>query len=198
MGKIFCLMGKSSSGKDTIYKYLIADQELRLKRIVPYTTRPIRQGEQEGVEYHFVNAEQMFEYEKSGQMIEKRAYETVHGTWYYFTVCEKQMNLETEDYLVIRTLESWRSMCRHFGRDKVIPVYIEVKNSIRRKRAIAREKEQKVPDYPEMRRRYRADGKDFSEKILTEEGIVKRFQNENLEMCLREIKLFIQSEMRYN
>ena len=124
--------------------------------------------------------------EAAGKVIELRAYETVHGTWYYFTVCEKQMNLETEDYLVIGTLESWRSMCRHFGRDKVIPVYIEVKNSIRRKRAIAREKEQKVPDYPEMRRRYR------------EEGIVKRFQNENLEMCLREIKLFIQSEMRYN
>lgn len=198
MGKIFCLMGKSSSGKDTIYKHLMADQALCLKRIVPYTTRPIRQGEQEGVEYHFVNIEHMFWLEKAGQVIEKRAYETVHGIWYYFTVCEKQIDLENENYLIIGTLESFRSMCRHFGRERVVPVYIEVKNSIRRKRAIAREKEQKVPDYPEMRRRYRADGKDFSEEHLREEGIVKRFQNEDLEICVNEIKLFIQSEMEYN
>lgn len=47
-------MGKSSTGKDTIYKRLLEDQELGLQRIVPYTTRPIREGEQEGVEYHFV------------------------------------------------------------------------------------------------------------------------------------------------
>ena len=57
MGKIFCLMGKSSTGKDTIYKRLLEDQELGLQRIVPYTTRPIREGEQEGVEYHFVSEE---------------------------------------------------------------------------------------------------------------------------------------------
>ena len=35
MGKIFCLMGKSSTGKDTIYKRLLEDQELGLRRIVP-------------------------------------------------------------------------------------------------------------------------------------------------------------------
>ena len=45
MGKIICLMGKSCAGKDTIYKRLLADRELRLKKIVPYTTRPIREGE---------------------------------------------------------------------------------------------------------------------------------------------------------
>ena len=47
-------MGKSSSGKDTIYKKLIQNKNLALKEIIPYTTRPIRVGEQDGVEYHFV------------------------------------------------------------------------------------------------------------------------------------------------
>ena len=55
MGKIICLMGKSCAGKDTIYKRLLADRELRLKKIVPYTTRPIREGEQEGVEYFYTD-----------------------------------------------------------------------------------------------------------------------------------------------
>ena len=45
MGKIFCLMGKSSTGKDTIYKMLRDEKALQLQTIVPYTTRPIRAGE---------------------------------------------------------------------------------------------------------------------------------------------------------
>lgn len=53
MGKIFCLMGKSSTGKDTIYKRLLGDQELGLQRIVPYTTRPIREGEPGGSRISF-------------------------------------------------------------------------------------------------------------------------------------------------
>ena len=198
MGKMIYLMGKSASGKNAVYTHLLENKVLNLKKVVPYTTRPIRAGEIEGTEYHFTDEEGYRKLEDAGMVIEARVYHTYYGPWYYFMVDDGNIDLSRENYLVIGTLESWRSMCRHFGRDKVIPVYIEVKNSIRRKRAIAREKEQKVPDYPEMRRRYRADGKDFSEKILTEEGIVKRFQNENLEMCLREIKLFIQSEMRYN
>ena len=54
MGKIFCLMGKSSTGKDTIYKMLRDEKALQLQTIVPYTTRPIRAGETEGVEYHLL------------------------------------------------------------------------------------------------------------------------------------------------
>ena len=49
MGRIFCLMGKSSSGKDTLYARL--SEKLHFSTIVPYTTRPIREGEEEGREY---------------------------------------------------------------------------------------------------------------------------------------------------
>lgn len=44
MGKIFYIMGKSSSGKDTIYRRLLEDKELELRNIILYTTRPMRQG----------------------------------------------------------------------------------------------------------------------------------------------------------
>lgn len=198
MGKIFCLMGKSSSGKDTIYKYLMGEDDLHLKRIVPYTTRPVRQGEEEGVEYHFVTEEQMRILEQAGKIVERRAYHTVHGIWYYFTVCEGQMDLEKDNYITIGTLESWRDMCSYFGREKMVSVYIEVGNMARIRRAFAREKEQPQPDYMEMRRRLRADRRDFSEQTLRKEGICRRFRNEELGKCLQEIKLFIKEEMRYN
>ena len=57
MGKIFCLMGKSSSGKDTVFKLLKEDKELKLKPVIPYTTRPKRNNEINGVEYYFINEE---------------------------------------------------------------------------------------------------------------------------------------------
>ena len=42
MGKMLYLMGKSSTGKDTVYRKLMEWKQLELKRVVPYTTRPIR------------------------------------------------------------------------------------------------------------------------------------------------------------
>ena len=57
MGKIFCLMGKSASGKDTIYRKLLTQEDPGLKRVIPYTTRPIRSGETDGDTYFFPDAE---------------------------------------------------------------------------------------------------------------------------------------------
>ena len=81
MGSIFCIVGKSSSGKDTIYKRLLENLSLHLKRIVPYTTRPIRAGEQEGVEYHFTTTERLSRLQEENSIIECRAYDTVYGVW---------------------------------------------------------------------------------------------------------------------
>ena len=105
MGKIFLLMGKSASGKDTIYTRLLNDKRLGLKPYVGYTTRPIRTREIEGVEYHFTTEEQLKEYENSGRLIEKRVYHTVHGDWYYYSV-DDGADLENNDYIYIGTLES--------------------------------------------------------------------------------------------
>ena len=74
--KIFFVLGKSCSGKDTIFRYLKNNKELNLKTIVGYTTRPMREGEQEGVEYHFVSREKLAEYRKQGKIIECRDYDT--------------------------------------------------------------------------------------------------------------------------
>ena len=80
MSKIFYFMGKSASGKDTIFKQ-IKERMPNLKTIVIYTTRPIREGEQEGVEYYFVDEKRLAELEAQGKVIELRAYNTVHGVW---------------------------------------------------------------------------------------------------------------------
>ena len=60
MGKIFYLMGKSSSGKDTIYNKLLQNKKLNLQKIVLYTTRPIRAGEENGIHYYYVDEKKKY------------------------------------------------------------------------------------------------------------------------------------------
>jgi guanylate kinase len=192
MAKIFCLMGKSSSGKDTIYKKLIQSEKPVLKEIVLYTTRPIRAGEQDGVEYHFVTEDQMLDMQEAGKIIEIRTYDTCLGRWHYFTADDENIRMEETDYVMIGTIESFLKIRDYYGKDNVIPIMINLDDGIRLQRALDREKGQDQPKYSEMCRRFLADETDFSLQKKTEAGIDKEFVNEDLEHCLSEIKEYIE------
>ena len=118
--RIFCLMGKSGTGKDTIYRELLSDGALPFERLVPCTTRPIRAGEQDGREYHFYSVEEFRALERAGKVIESRCYETVHGPWYYFTADDGQIDLARRSTLMIGTLESYLALRAYYGADKVV------------------------------------------------------------------------------
>lgn len=187
MAKIFVLMGKSSTGKDTVYKRL-RESSLEFKNVVIYTTRPMRQGETEGVEYHFVSEETRDNYCQTGKVIERRDYNTVYGMWSYFTVDDGQIDVAGDSkYLVIGTLESYEKFVDYYGKEIVVPIYIEVDDRTRIHRAIEREDMQEIPKYSEMCRRFLADEKDFSEELLVKCGIDKRFANYDLDVCVEEI-----------
>ncbi|MCM1065586.1 MAG: guanylate kinase [Eubacterium sp.] len=191
MGRIVYLMGKSSSGKDTIFKRLLADRELGLKTIVPYTTRPIRRGEQDGLEYFFTDEDGYRELKESGKIIEERTYRTFQGRWRYFTIDDGQIRWDGQNYIMIGTLEAYLKMKEYFGEDRMLPVMIELEDGIRLERALSRERKQKPPQYEEMCRRFLADSEDFSEEKIREAGIRRRFQNDDLERCLAEISAYI-------
>ena len=190
MGKIYYVMGKSSSGKDTIYKELLK-RHPEFHTIVPYTTRPIREGEHDGVEYYFVDEKRLKEMQQAGQVIEVRSYNTKCGIWTYFTADDGQIDLEQYDYLVIGTLVSYEAMKRYFGKNVLVPIYIEVEDGERLCRALEREKKQQVPRYAEMCRRFLADEKDFAENNLQRAEITYRFENADLSDCLTKIENYI-------
>lgn len=195
MGKIFYIMGKSSSGKDTIYNQLIKDKDLNLNTITGYTTRPMREGEKNGKEYFFVNEEELNRLDKIGKVIEKRCYETVYGMWYYFTVDDENVDLDNKNYVLIGTLESYEKVRGYYGSNIVIPIYINVEDGQRLIRAITRESKQNIPKYEELCRRFLADCKDFSEEKLKELNIIKYYENNELEMCYNEIKTDIAKQI---
>lgn len=191
MSKIYYIMGKSSSGKDTIYKELKKDFP-ELRTVTLYTTRPAREGEKNGAEYYFVTKDILDRYRDGGKLIELRTYHTVCGDWHYATVDDGQMELEKADYLMIGTLESYEKMKDYYGANVLVPLYIEVEDGMRLKRAIEREEKQEIPRYDEVCRRFLADKEDFSEENLKKAGITRRYYNVDKIQCLEEIKKVIQ------
>lgn len=183
MGQIFYILGKSATGKDSLYKSL---RRLcpRLRPVIPYTTRPIREGEQEGVEYHFTTEKKLDELRQNGNVIEMRTYQTIFGPWSYATVQDGQIDLKKESYLMIGTLESYLNTRSFFGEKAMVPLYIHVEDGERLSRALARERQQKSPRYAELCRRFLADEEDFKEEKLRQAGIGKQFENDSLEDCL--------------
>ena len=193
--KIVYIMGKSSSGKDTIFKKL--KEKLNFNTYIMYTTRPIREGEKEGITYHYISNEKMQRYiegKEKEKLIEYRTYQTVHGPWTYATIADEQFQSD-KNMLMLGTLESYEKMKNVF-KNELIPIYIEVEDGLRLERAIKREKQEKEPKYAELCRRFLADSKDFSEENLKKAGINKRFQNIDLEKCINEIEKEIQTNIK--
>ena len=196
MGKIFCLMGKSSSGKDTIFKEISNEKELDLNPIVLYTTRPKRTNETNGLEYFFINEDKLRQFELEGKVIECRKYDTVHGPWYYSTIDDGQINLEKNNYIAIVTLEAYNNFKEYFGIENVYPIYINIEDQVRLERALAREKSQINPNYNELCRRFLADSIDFSAENLAQAGISKEYINIDLNQCIKNIKSDIEKEIQ--
>lgn len=187
MGKIYVLMGKSATGKDTVFKRLIGMKELALCTVVGYTTRPIRRGEANGKEYFFVDVEKWRELQADGKVIESRTYHTVAGDWHYFTVDDGQIDLKGQDYLFISTLSGYEQLRRFYGEEAVLPLYVEVEDDQRLWRSICRERRQAKPNYEEVCRRFLADQQDFAEEEIVRAGILKRYKNTDLEECVKAI-----------
>ena len=93
------LFGKQGSGKTTIADILVSKHGF--KKIVTYTTRPIRNGEVDGVDYHFISKDKFLELVEAKFFLEFREYETlvngVSDIWYYgsprWTIDDKQQTI---------------------------------------------------------------------------------------------------------
>ena len=190
MNEIVFIMGKSASGKDRIYRELSEDKALGLNKITMYTTRPLRSGEAEGREYHFVDDDTAKRLENENKIIEIRCYDTVFGVWKYFTADDGQIDLASgKRYIVIGTLEAYDKFCEYYGNEHIMPIYIEVDDGVRLIRAVKREMEQENPHYEELCRRFLADAKDFSEENIRKSGITRRFANNGeFDDCVDEIR----------
>lgn len=171
MRRIYCIVGPSAVGKDTLYKALLRTRGDKLTPVIPSTTRPMRTGEVNGVDYHFVTMDELAALEAEGRVIEKREYHTTQGLWVYFTM---KFDLAGErDYVLISTLEGAERLQAHYGAEHVTVVFLRLDAGVRLSRSIARERQQRSPDYAEVCRRFLADEQDFApEKVERLKNVV--------------------------
>lgn len=132
---ILLFVGKSASGKDTYVQEMV---NKGYKRILGYTCRPIREGEQDGVDYNFVSKEEFLSLIDNNKILEYRTYDTnvngVKETWYYGSPIVNP----SEKYVGIVDVDGANTYIEKYGEDNIIPVYITVSDKIRTQRAMSR------------------------------------------------------------
>ena len=139
--KIFTLLGYSSVGKDTILKQVLKDMD-DVKPIISTTTRPMRKGETEGVEYYFIDDTEFFR--RGTDFVEQRIYYTKvkengvekDATWRYGI---ERAELEKDDYLiVIVDSVGYKELKNYVGNNKIVPIFISAPQEELKARALAR------------------------------------------------------------
>ena len=159
MRNLTTLIGASASGKDTVMNRLV--KEFDVKPVISYTTRPIRDCEIQGREYHFITEEEFERMKNNDEFIETRVYKTVNGNWYY-GLPKSGIDLEDDnnyitilDFDGLLELETW---LRSIGQiDKLTSIYIDVTEQNRLIRSLNREQNMTKKQVDEVIRRYHND-----------------------------------------
>lgn len=155
---IYILFGKSGVGKSTLYKKLINDEELDLTPILTYTTRPPRQGEIDGIDYHFLTENEFHCLEEEGELLESHSYTVANGDIWYYGIAKKDFANDKEKIIIAdpHNIKAIINECRKH-KYKVSSFLIEVGEFVRKERLSKRGDNDK-----EIRRRMKADDKDFA------------------------------------
>ena len=193
----FCIMGESSSGKDTIVNNLLKINPSIIKNTM-YTTRPMRTNECNYIDYVFISEKEFIKKIEDNAFMEHRKYRLItHNgekvTYYYGHIQCYSPNI------MIGTPELYRKISKN-PNYIVIPILIKVPEIVRFKRGLMRERSMDNPNYKEFFRRFFQDMKDFSYKNIKKCNIKKSnvFYNINLKNTYRQINKLIHIELERN
>lgn len=143
------LIGKTASGKDTILNEIVKQG---YKKLVTYTTRPMRSGEAEGINYHYISKEDFLSKEHNGFFAETTSYNVATGeTWYYGSDLE-DFNM---DKVMIVNPDGVKRISKIKSLNPVV-FYIQADEEVIRKRLLKR-----GDDKDESERRIVSDDRDF-------------------------------------
>ena len=154
---IIAIMGKSASGKDSLLKALLQEPQFKeAKPIISCTTRPIRENEINGIDYHFLTNEQFTNLVLSNRMLEA----TVFNDWCYGTSID---SLSTSGINIGVFNPEGCEALRQNENITLCLIYVEATDKTRLLRSLNREKN---PDCHEIVRRFNADEMDFCEEEI--------------------------------
>lgn len=158
---IVILCGKSGAGKDRIMKDFI--KRVAATPIVSYTTRPMREGEVNHREYHFITEDAFEGLREAGRFSEVREYNTLVGgkpdVWHYGSPI---VNPRSTLLVTILDMQGVQEYINFYGKDNCFVVYVDVSNEERERRA----RERGSFDKTEWDRRMKDDAAKFSDEVI--------------------------------
>ena len=191
---IFCILGKSSVGKDTLINR-VTTMNINLSKIIPITTRPPRRYEKNGHDYHFTDQKSFMKMIDSGNLMEHRKYDVVNKsgnneTWFYGTAFPKSPVSILTGSLVTYEMITSNPKVRDYD---IYPIYITIPDEERLYRMILREKKNWQPNYREVARRFLSDNSDFSDEKLESLSIndINTFTNMDIDVVTDKINRYI-------
>lgn len=147
---IICILGKSNAGKTVFANYL--SKHFNIHRVVTTTTRKPRDGEIDGVHYHFLTKEEANEQIKEGRYVEYDIFNSqIYGCRY------EDFNVEG-NLLIVITPIGYKALKKVF-KDNVIGIYINPPFTVRIKRILKRDKGR----YIEAIKRFLSDMNEFKD-----------------------------------
>lgn len=149
------LVGKSCSGKDSVVKIL---NSMGYTRVSTCTTRPMRTGEINGVDYYFISQDEFMRMVEKGDFAEYRTYDTEKGMWLYGSRIN-DYKYATEKVIIL-TPEGLVNIRKKYPNLPIIAIYLDVSNKELKRRMLSRANVS-GEDIKEVKRRYKADKKDF-------------------------------------
>ena len=188
--KLYCILGASGTGKDTILEKLLILRN-DLIPIITYTTRPMRYNEKNGKEYYFVSKQLFEKLKRHNDIIEYRKYNTTHGEWIYFMAKDNQIDVSSnKKYIVINTIYGVKKLREIYGKD-VVPIHLCLNDRDRILRCYSRELSGNE-DYIEMCRRFITDAHDYSDLMFDKFNIPNnKIINDDINKCIADIDLLI-------
>jgi guanylate kinase len=152
---IIVLVGKTASGKTTVANELCKHG---YKRIITYTTRPMRENEVQDVDYHFISDEQFNKMVENNEFTEYKRYNTAHGVWSYGSVVTLEQELSDNCYVIILTPQGLRDLSKKISRYIAFYLNVGLKSQLERLKKRGDEEQQII-------KRLINDAKDF-ENVL--------------------------------
>lgn len=200
---IFCLLGKSASGKDTLIN-MITSSNSNVSKLIPTTTREKRKYEKDGYDYHFISENAFIKKIEKNQFMEHRKYVAVTqsgtpNTLYYGTEYPQgHSSILTGPVDMYEKIKN--NLLNSSGTSNkinVIPIYIQVPDDERLYRMIRRESRNNKPNYREVARRFLADNREFNEEYMKSLGIneTNTFINLDKDLAAKQINEFINSTL---
>ena len=116
---IYAIVGNTLSGKSTLVRDLVT--VTGIKQVITYTTRPMRDGERDGLDYHFITSEEM----DSDKYFGRRDFYTVYREEPYSYAMRKDDVFPFEDKILILDSAGVRALKNEIGYENVVTVFID-------------------------------------------------------------------------